>query len=122
VLRRSIDANGALVISDYVMCLRFIPRLQGWEAYLLGLQRHGREMVVKIIEVEKHKQRAVDVAKDRSYVHDMVDMLLKAPLDDGGKPLNDGEIASLLLVSLVIDFPHCEQSWVKVFEGFLSCL
>jgi hypothetical protein len=79
VLRHSIDANGALVINDYVPCLRSIIRLQGWEAYLLGLQRCGREMVVKIIEVEKHKQRVVDVAKDRSYVPDMVDMLLKAP-------------------------------------------
>lgn len=49
-------------------------------------------------------------------------MLLKASLDDGGKPLSDGEIASLLLVSLVIDFPHWEQSWVKVFEGFSFCL
>jgi hypothetical protein len=110
VLRRSIDANGAIVISDYVPCLRFITRLQGWEAYLLGLQRRGRQMVVKIIDVEKHKQRAVDVAKDGSYVPDMVDVLLKAPLDDGGKPLSDGEIASLLLVSLVIDLPRCEQS------------
>jgi hypothetical protein len=79
-------------------------------------------MVVKIIKVEKHKQRAVDVAKDRNYVHDMVDVLLKAPLDDGRKPLNDRKIASLLLVSLVIDFPHCEQSWVKVFEDFSLCL
>jgi hypothetical protein len=96
--------------------------LQGWEAYLLGLQRLRREMVVKIIEVEKHKQCAVDVAKDRSYVPDIVNVLLKASLDDGGKPLSGNEIASLLLVSLVIDFPHCEQSWVKVFEGFLSCL
>ena len=79
-------------------------------------------MVVKIIEVEKHKQRVVDVANDRSYVPDIVDVLLKAPLDNGGKPLSDGEIASLLLVSLVIDFPHCEQSWIKVFEGFSFCL
>jgi hypothetical protein len=118
VLRRSIDTNDALVSNNYVLCLRFITRLQGWEAYLLGLQRHEKEMVVKIIEVEKHKQRVVDVAKDRSYVPDMVDVLLKAPLDNGGKPLSDGEIASLLLVSLVIDFPHCEQSWVKIFEGF----
>jgi hypothetical protein len=118
VLRRSIDANGALVISKYIPCLRFITRLQGWEAYLLGLRRREREMVVKIIEVEKHKQRVVDVAKDGSYVPDIVDVLLKAPLDDGGKPLSDGEIASLLLVSLVINFPHYEQSWVKVFEGF----
>ena len=29
------------------------------------------------------------------------------------KPLSDGKIASLLLVSLVINFPHCEQSWVR---------
>jgi hypothetical protein len=79
-------------------------------------------MVVKIIEVEKHKQGVMDVAKDRNYVPNMVDVLLKAPLDDDGKPLNDGEIVSLLLVSLVIDFPHCEQSWVKVFEGFSFCL
>ena len=82
MLRRSIDANSALVINDYVPCLRFITRLQGWEAYLLGLQRRGREMVVKIIEVEKHKQRAVDVAKDGSYVPDMVDVL------DGEGPLS----------------------------------
>jgi hypothetical protein len=43
--------------------------------YLLGLQRREREMVVKIIEVEKHKQRPVDVAKDGSYVLNMVDVL-----------------------------------------------
>jgi hypothetical protein len=79
-------------------------------------------MVVKIIEVEKHKQCAMDVAKDRSYVPDMVDVLLKVPLDDGGKPLSDGEIVSLFLVSLVIDFSHYEQSWVKVFEGFSFCM
>jgi hypothetical protein len=39
-------------------------------------------MVVKIIEVEKHKQCAVDMAKDGSYVHDMVDVL------DGEGPLS----------------------------------
>ena len=77
---------------------------------------------MKIIKVEKHKQHAMDVAKDRNYVLDMVDMLLKAPLDDGGKPLINRKIASLLLVSLVIDFPHYEQSWVEVFEGFSLCL
>lgn len=100
VLRRSIDANGALIISDYVPYLSFITKLQGWEAYLLGLQRRGREMVAKIIEVDKHKQRAEGVTKDESSVPDMVDVLLKAPLDDTGKPLSDGEIASLLLVSI----------------------
>ena len=65
-------------------------------------------MVVKIIKVEKHKQCTVDVAKDRSYVLDMVDMLLTAILDDGGKPLSNGEIVSLFLISLVIDFSHCK--------------
>ena len=97
VLRRSIDANGAVIISDYVPSLSFIPRLQGWHSYLVELQRRGREIVHKVIEVEKHRQRV----KDESYVPDFVDVLLKAPLDDAGKPLSDGEIMSLLLVTSI---------------------
>ena len=57
-------------------------------------------MAGKIIEVNKHKQRAQEATKDERYVPDMVDVLLKAPLDDTGKPLSDGEITSLLLVSI----------------------
>nr|AHI15943.1 flavonoid 3'-hydroxylase [Pohlia nutans] len=93
VLRRSVDANGAMIISDYVPSLSFIPRWQGWHSYILGLQRRGREIVHKVIEVEKHRQRV----KDENYVPDFVDVLLKAPLDDGRKPLSDGDIMSLLL-------------------------
>ncbi|KAG0563575.1 hypothetical protein KC19_8G042400 [Ceratodon purpureus] len=114
VLRRSVDANGALVISDYVPWLSFITKLQGWEEYLLGLQRRGREMVAKIIEVDNHKRREKDVTKDESYVPDMVDVLLKAPLDDAGKPLSDGEISSLLLslINAGTDTTATTAEWV----------
>jgi cytochrome P450 len=90
VLRRSIDANGAMIISDYVPSLSFITKLQGWEPYLLEIQKRGRAIAHKVIDVESHRQRVTDVP-------DFVDVLLKAPLDDAGKPLSDGEIMSLLL-------------------------
>lgn len=96
VLRRSIDANGAMIISDYVPSLTFITKWQGWEPYLLGLQRRGREIAHKVIEVDKHRQRTAG-EQDENFVPDFVDVLLKAPLDDDGKPLSDGEIMSLLL-------------------------
>jgi len=102
-LRRSIDANGSMIISDYVPSLSFITKWQGWEPYLLELQRRGREIVHKVIEVDKHRQRAAG-EKDKNHVPDFVDVLLKAPLDDNGKPLSDGEIMSLLLVIFLIHF------------------
>jgi hypothetical protein len=100
VLRRVFDAHGTEIISDYVPQLSFITKLQGWVPYLTDLRNRGRAVIGKIIEVEKHKERAAHMAadKDENYVPDFVDVLLKAPLEDG-KPLPDADIASLLLVS-----------------------
>jgi hypothetical protein len=99
-LRRILDAHGTEIISDYVPQLSFITKLQGWVPYLTDLRNSGKAVIGKIIEVEKHKERAAHMAadKDENYVPDFVDVLLKTPVDDG-KPLPDADIASLLLVS-----------------------
>lgn len=95
-----------MIISDYVPSLSFITKLQGWEPYLLEIQKRGRAIVHKVIDVESHRQRVTDVP-------DFVDVLLKAPLDDAGKPLSDGEIMSLLLVSIRQMFLTGAKPWSK---------
>lgn len=98
ILRNIFDAHGANIISDYIPCLRFATRLQGWDAHLLELRRRGKSMIGRIIEVEKHKENSAQGrVKDENYVPDFVDVLLKTPLEDG-KPLADADIALLLLV------------------------
>jgi hypothetical protein len=100
LLRRLFDAHGTEIISDYVPQLSFVTQLQGWVPYLTDLRNRGRAVIGKIIEVEKHKERAAHITadKDENYVPDFVDVLLQTPVEDG-KPLPDADIASLLLVS-----------------------
>lgn len=85
------------VISDFLPFLRFFcEKLQGWRAYIQDHQEKSVEFWTRIIEVEKHRQRAAERQNDGSYVPDLVDFMSTAPLDDG-KVLSDRNITLQIL-------------------------
>lgn len=97
LMRRSFAAIGTYIISDYVPYLSFITKFQGWLSELHGVRALGKSIVGKIIQVEDHRERAQKNENGADYVPDFVDVLLKAPLNDGDV-LPDRDIVTLLVV------------------------
>lgn len=87
------------VLSDYLPSLRyFAEELHGARAALEAFRDEAATVGRKIVELEKHRQRAQNPSKDENYVPDFVDVLIGAPLDDG-KSLSD-----TLLTVQVLEF------------------
>lgn len=98
LMRRSFAAIGSYIISDYVPALNFVTKLQGWLTELQGVRALGAQIVSKIIQVDKHREKAKERGDhDTTHVPDFVDVLLKAPLNDGDL-LPDCDIVTLIVV------------------------
>ncbi|KAG0558717.1 hypothetical protein KC19_10G048200 [Ceratodon purpureus] len=74
----------AHLISDFVPWLRFFSEtVQGWRPRLEAFVDRQTVLGVKLLELEKHRERGVEKEADSSYVPDFVDVMLKTPITDG---------------------------------------
>lgn len=88
------------VISDFIPNLTFLTKLQGYNRIFKGIRDNAIRIGGKMLEVEKHRERAKERELSNTheeYMPDFVDVLSKEPLDDG-KPLPDNELTLILLV------------------------
>ena len=92
------------VISDYIPSMSFLEKLQGKERLLIEQCDDAIRVVNKMMELEKHRERAKEGGHgdgSEDYVPDVVDMMTAEPLD-GGKPLPERTMALFLLVRSIV--------------------
>ena len=122
LVRRHVEVFSTFVVSDYVPWLSFVPKWQGIHTEFEAFFKFEHALAERMFEVEKHKECAKqrqqqqqeeggsDLREDASYVADFVDVLLTMPLE-GGKPLSDRDIKTVLTVRREIFFMrHCISS------------
>jgi hypothetical protein len=84
--------------------LSFITKLQGIYSQLEKYHKYDEEVVDRLFEPQKHRERAQDRLQQNheegEYVADFVDVLQAAPLEDG-KPLPDTDISTTLSVRMM---------------------
>ena len=79
----------APIISDFVPSLRFFSEsVQGWRPKLEAFKERQMALGMKLLELDKRRQRVGEKEDDESYVPDFVDVMLGAPINDG-KVLED---------------------------------
>lgn len=92
-----------VIISDFVPSLGFITKLQGIYSQLEEFHKFDKEVVDRIFEPQKHRERAQErlqhPEEDDKYEADFVDVLQAAPLEDG-KYLPDTDISTILSVRM----------------------
>lgn len=91
-------AAGTFVISDFIPSLTFIAKLQGLPKRFRESHESAKAQMESVLDVEEHRKNAIARASvdiKSEYSPDFVDVLLKAPLDDG-QPLADSDIKFLL--------------------------
>lgn len=91
-----------IIISDFVPSLSFITKLQGIYSQLEEFHKYDKEVVDRIFEPQKHRERAQErlQQQEEEYVADFVDVLQAAPLEDG-KSLSDTDISTTLSVRMM---------------------
>lgn len=95
-----------IIISDFVPSLSFITKLQGIYSQLEEFHKFDKEVVDRIFDLQKHRERAQERLQqqhhdeEEEYVADFVDVLLAAPLEDG-KRLPDTDISTILSVRMI---------------------
>jgi hypothetical protein len=96
LMSRSFAALGAVIVSDFIPYLSFLPKLQGWASEIQEVRALGVDIISKMIQVDKHREQAKGREKDAEYEPDFVDVLLKAPFD--GDLLPEKDIVTLIVV------------------------
>ncbi|XP_024380069.1 cytochrome P450 703A2 isoform X2 [Physcomitrium patens] len=98
--KRIFEAVGTFIIDDYVPYLSFITKLQGWIPRLWDIRHFSDSISVKIADLDKHRQRALDRNRGEEYVPDFVDVLLTTKMENG-EPLPDKNIKMVLMNMLI---------------------
>lgn len=92
----------AHLISDFVPWLRFFSEtVQGWRPRLEAFVDRQTVLGVKLLELEKHRERGVEKEDDSSYIPDFVDVMLKTPITDG-EVLEEEFLIKQAMVSLTM--------------------
>ena len=79
--------------------------MQGWRSKISSFADREVALFAKMLELEKHRQRAALKEGDESYVPDFVDVMLAAPVDDG-KVFGDTYIIRQTAVRSIISQPR----------------
>ena len=81
--RTSDDLLGGFTISEFVLYLAFVTKLQGFQKKLEEHREFIFAIAGRMLEIEKHRQMAKERRGDEGYVADFVDVLLQTRLKDG---------------------------------------